>query len=273
MSSTSRDGIHMEFFGDGSGPAFHLTPLGDLYYGVNERLYANDRREGTDPRTQEPVTPSKESLLINPKARTLCYSRDVGYCDLPFLVIHGDLGRAFTPQPWAAGFLPIIPVERVFAFADGAPRAVLEFTPPRIHNDALVSAASWLLLHGWGNGFVSSSVQTPRGLLAALSAIGIHTDARNLKRTLLLMERMGHVKNTPPRLGWKRSSETTASYWEAVRPSFDEGIYASVQQLRIIWSAFEPFCVVKSKDVTFDPAWWGKVKFQGFVPPVYQQVG
>jgi len=138
-----RGDIRAETYSDGSGPTFRALRPGTEYGGVNERLTAQD---------------NGESLLINENATSLNYKRDFGFCSMPFLTIHGDMGRAHYPQKWATGLLPIIPLDHFWAWFNGAPRLVLEFRPPHAlenHWEDVVYAYIFLLVHGWSYGFVS----------------------------------------------------------------------------------------------------------------------
>lgn len=40
---TKRDGVHLQFYADGSGPSFCFTPQNVTYCGVNERLSVGSR--------------------------------------------------------------------------------------------------------------------------------------------------------------------------------------------------------------------------------------
>lgn len=179
---TQRDGVTLTFYPDGSGPAFHVT-RGGRAIGVNERLTARDRRWSTN--THARVT-------------TLRYTRQDAH-----LVIDGDLGRAFPPQPWARGLLPVVCMNRIFAFHAGASRAVLEFIPPIGWSDAAAratAAATALLLRGWRMGDCVSPPRRAQEILGLLGNMGLRCSAAQWREAIALQR--DAIVPTSWRTGW-----------------------------------------------------------------------
>lgn len=254
-----RDGIHLQFYPDGSGPTLRVVHGGAQYSGVNERLNAKYRRH-PEQRTWKPGTPvpkpTKESLLINPAATTLDFKRDTVFCNLPFFRIDGDMGRAFPPQPWARGLLPIVPLGRVFAFAEGGNRALLEYTPPKHVDEHLIGTAAELLLTGWDHGFLRG-VDTTQSMLRVLEAMGLGCTPSVLRRALEGRAEMYGAQDWERKLHYR---------WKPVAPKtrvFDAGAAATCARLAALYAAFEPYTIVKSADVHYDSLWWSRVKLQG----------
>lgn len=254
--STLRDGVKFTFYGDGSGPSFEIVKLGVTYASCNERLEANYRRSGKVPYRDEACTPSRESLLLNPRATTLRYTRDFGFCYMPYLCICGDAGRMFPPQEWARGVLPIIPVQRVFAFAEGAGREVLEYDPHP--SPEILQSAILLLLHGWdATSFLPLRWRT-QDFVRLLSAQGFRCTGRQVRAALDALKAQG-------RAAYRGRGVWGYASW---MKTFDSPASSGVQALNAIYAPYETLCKVPLSKLRFDPAWWRPLKFQGFSPPI-----
>lgn len=224
------DGVIVRVYSDGSGPTLAvLNPASDLVQeGINERLYAS--RCG-------------EALGTNLKATTLEYKRGVGWSGLNYLVIWGNLGRSFPPQPWARGVLPIVSVSRVLAFYDGGPRSLLEFAPFQGWSDEAaraVGAATWLILSGWDHGFVFGPRRT-QDLLRILSNLGLGCSARQFRESIAPFVESGRIEET-----WLRTApkhDKVSAGWRATQPT--GGRKEADEWLSQLASAFEPFLLVK----------------------------
>jgi hypothetical protein len=164
MNDYNRGHIRTTFYVDGSGPAFQITRDGQ-YGGVNERLsmaykIAPKREiERHGKTTLEPwtydLTGREPELLVG--GTTLKYDRTSGYCDLSYLRIDSDMGRMYGPQEWARGFLPIIELDRVRAFAAGASEDVFRYDWTKAGNDPkVVNAAASLLRLAFSSGFLGA---------------------------------------------------------------------------------------------------------------------
>lgn len=223
----TRNGVYLAFYGDGSGPSFHLLRPGATYIGINDRL--NAERKGED-------------LTVNGRAASLAYTRDVSFCYLRYMVISGDLGRMFPPQPFARGFLPILHMDRVLAFHGGESREVLEFNPPGMlwseEKQKAVQATVWLIRSGWSSGFVRAPSREE--VLVILDNLGLTCDADQLEGAIARCDFLTH-----------------SGYSNAFRGADFANTF-----LGMLADTFEPFVKVKAADVKA-PENGPFVKYQG----------
>jgi hypothetical protein len=249
---------------DGSGPTFEMFPVDTKYSemgGVNERLYARDRTEGRD-RKGDKITPTVEGLVLNERASRLYYRRDFGFCDTPYMVLHGDMGRLFPPQPWARGVLPIVPVERVLAFCeDSTPETTRALFLYDVFSASMspvaLRAAIVLLTAGWKAWDTVPLRWTTEELLQTLGAMGLETEEAQVEQAVEVLIQDGILRG----LGMP-IRERGCQY------SFlPENVPETLSLLKFIWSAFEPFCYVPSDQVSHQAEWWRLVKKQGWQPP------
>jgi len=237
------------FFSDGSGPAFEFLREDEKQGTPNERLSAQYRQQGrpngayTGPAGKK----SYEGLYLNDKATCLRFTRGFGFEYSRFLTIDGDLGRSFGPQKWAKGVLPIIPMGRVFAFADGASADVFRFLIPRgvIPSPEVRAAAAFLIAR------CCEGIQT-RELVRVLDAVGIPGNTGVVKRDLLGF----------PGLLTKARSPGHPMSWCADSGSWKDTISVRWARLEVLWRAFQPYCVIPDDQIHFNPAWWSKIQVQ-----------
>ena len=235
-----RDGVDMSFYSDGSGPSLSFIPRGAQYSGVNERLNASNR---------------KRNITTSELAKTLCFKRDVNFCYLPYAVIDGDLGRSFPPQPWAQGILPILHVNRAFAFASGAGPNVFRFDPERAsRSEDCVRATVWLIAKGWSDGFVRAPNLDEIGEI--LSNMGINP-RRNLRA--ILAPWFNPALGGGPKLRVRGEFEIVSPEY----PRFDGGILQMISWLAKLDRIFDRVAVIPFSKLRFDPVWHDRLTFQG----------
>lgn len=255
--------VEVRFYEDGSGPSLDIFEDGRPRYGVNERLYIAQQS-------------SDEDLLLNPKATRLRYVRDFSYDSMPFFVINGDTGRLFPPQAWAKGFLPILPLDRVFAFCEyGENEEFLKFNQKEASQSLeFLKVVIILLLRGWrfdGSTFPNSALDLIRPDFMRSRAYQ--------ETQLIRLIQEGIFSGTPPS---KRAIEQAIS--ELIRDEmvkaylvggftvsagYSESIESTIGFLKYLWGLVEPFAEASDVDpLSFSELkWWSRVSKQGWKSP------
>lgn len=277
----------IHFYGDGSGPTFRIMDGTSKEGGWNERLKARGVNENLRPEAfrdswdyidrGEKIAGHEGNFTVNEKlAHTLEYTRDVGFCYMPYAVINGDLGRMFPPQPWTCrekedgtrlGILPIIHVTRIFAYCDGvgdASLSVFQFNATEAAKDPrAIRAMIWLIASGWSNGFIRAP--DLREMVEIMQSMGMVSDILRGENIHKIIQpwTCGHLYGGPKfKVAYDRRSRERVEALRGENPL--QGSAAdTVRFLDRISADLEKYAVVPRGDLKFNAERRTHLKYQG----------
>lgn len=254
-----KDGIDFAAYDDGGYWFKPNKPGTEGKNNGNELLHARDRRAA-----KLGIADFGVGIIEDPNATRLEFRgvygpRDeFGKSSYAWMVVESDLDRAHMPQPWARNLLPLLPVDRIWAWRNTpspASRAIIEFNTPSEIDDAamrMVETYLFLVIEAWKMGLRTQDA------VRLLRNVGININGKQARQALDNLVSYGWIKvshRVPPKgephgfwIETPRTRRYIVRHDSGSHPihSIDGSIEERMAAYQSLFNAFVPFLKVPS---------------------------